>query len=160
MKIAKAETAILLARIQEHRDACSVLFQRLHALGGDHAKALPQTVAGGARGDQRVSKRLSEARPFATAEALGAVRRVFPDLDISDTELMDAISSEATSAGFEVDTPEPRSAARMKDALEKWDNEGGAIKNRAPVEAHGIRANDKDGKGRRAKAIKDRNELL
>lgn len=90
-----------------------------------------------------------EARPFATAEALGAVRRVFP-----------AISSEATSAGFEVDTPEPRSAARMKDALEKWDNEGGAIKNRAPVEAHGIRANDKDGKGRRAKAIKDRNELL
>lgn len=48
----------------------------------------------------------------------------------------------------------------MKDALEKWDNEGGAIKNRAPVEAHGIRANDKDGKGRRAKAIKDRNELL
>ncbi|MDX0649638.1 hypothetical protein GOD34_02490 [Sinorhizobium medicae] len=101
-----------------------------------------------------------EARPFATAEALGAVRRVFPDLDISDTELMDAISSEATSAGFEVDTPEPRSAARMKDALEKWDNEGGAIKNRAPVEAHGIRANDKDGKGRRGKAIKDRNELL
>ncbi|RVJ61622.1 hypothetical protein CN166_06095 [Sinorhizobium medicae] len=101
-----------------------------------------------------------EARPFATAEALGAVRRVFPDLDISDTELMDAISSEATSAGFEVDTPEPRSAARMKDALEKWDNEGGAIKNRAPVEAQGIRANDKDGKGRRAKAIKDRNELL
>jgi hypothetical protein len=32
-----------------------------------------------------------EARPFAISEALGAVRRVFPDLDISDADLVDAI---------------------------------------------------------------------
>lgn len=101
-----------------------------------------------------------EARPFATSEALGAVRRVFPDLDISDTDLMAAISSEATLAGFDVDTPDPKSTARMRDSLEKWDNERGATEKRARGETQGIRGNDTDGKGRRAKATKDRNELL
>lgn len=43
-----------------------------------------------------------EGRPVATSEALGAVRRVFPDLDISDSDLMDAITSEASTAGFDV----------------------------------------------------------
>ncbi|WFP95244.1 hypothetical protein P4B07_29835 (plasmid) [Ensifer adhaerens] len=59
-----------------------------------------------------------EARPFATSEALGAVRRIFPDLDISDTDLMDAITSEAFVAGFDVDTPNTASG--------EWDSEGGA----------------------------------
>nr|WP_245364261.1 hypothetical protein [Sinorhizobium americanum] len=66
-----------------------------------------------------------EARPLATSEALGAVRRLFPDLDISDTHLADAIISEASLAGFDVVTPDPKSAARMRDTLEEGDNEGG-----------------------------------
>lgn len=101
-----------------------------------------------------------EARPFATSEALGAVRRMFPDLDISDTDLMVAISSEAALAGFDVDTPEPKSALRMRDSLEEWDNEGGAVDKLPRGETQSRRGNDTDGKGRRAKATKDRNELL
>lgn len=96
-----------------------------------------------------------EARPFATSEALGAVRRVFPDLDISDTDLMDAIISEASLAGFDVDTPDTASAARMRDSLEEWENEGGAIDKPPRSETQGRR-----GRRRRAKATKDRNELL
>ena len=34
-----------------------------------------------------------EARPFAIPEALAAIRRIFPDLDISDADLVDAITS-------------------------------------------------------------------
>ncbi|RVG72145.1 hypothetical protein CN220_11525 [Sinorhizobium meliloti] len=103
---------------------------------------------------------LKEARPFATSEALGAVRRMFPDLDISDKDLMAAISSEAALAGFDVDTPEPKSAPRMRDSLDEWDNEGGAVDKLPRGETQGRRGNDTDGKGRRAKATKDRNELL
>ena len=101
-----------------------------------------------------------EARPLATSEALGAVRRAFPDLDISDPDLMDAIISEASMAGFDVDTPDPASAARMRDSLEEWDNEGGAVERPSRSETHGGSGNDSDGTRRRAKATKDRNELL
>ncbi|WP_244426595.1 hypothetical protein [Sinorhizobium sojae] len=101
-----------------------------------------------------------EARPLATSEALGAVRRIFPDLDISDGDLMNAIISEASLVGFDVGTPDPKSAARMRDALEEWDNEGGAIDEPPRSEAHASRGNDTDGTRRRAKATKDRNELL
>ena len=101
-----------------------------------------------------------EARPFATTEALGAVRRVFPDLDISDTDLMDAIISEASLAGFDVDIPDPQAAARMRDSLQEWDNEGGAIDKSPRGETQGRRGNDTNGTGGRAKATKDRNELL
>lgn len=69
-----------------------------------------------------------ETGPFAISEALGAVRRVFPDLDVSDSELVDAIASEASVAGFEIDYHsggEPK--AIMRKALDRWDNEGGAI---------------------------------
>jgi hypothetical protein len=68
----------------------------------------------------------TEARPFATAEVLEAIRNVFPGLDISDRDLEDAISSEASSAGFDIDFDSrdgPRNIKRK--ALERWDNEGG-----------------------------------
>ncbi len=54
-----------------------------------------------------------EARPFATSEALGACGECFLTW-ISQTDLMAAISSEAALAGFDVDTPEPMSAPRMR----------------------------------------------
>lgn len=44
-----------------------------------------------------------EARPFASAEALGAIRTMFPHLDISDADLEDAITSEAAEAGYDID---------------------------------------------------------
>lgn len=101
-----------------------------------------------------------EARPLATSEALGAVRRLFPDLDISDTHLVDAIISEASLAGFDVVTPDHKSAARMRDSLEEWDNEGGAVEKPARSETRDGSGNDSNGTRRRAKATKDRNELL
>lgn len=44
----------------------------------------------------------NEAKPFAGTEALGAIRTMFPELDISDAYLEDAISNEAAKAGFDV----------------------------------------------------------
>lgn len=78
----------------------------------------------------------NEARPFATSEALGAIRAIFPGLDISDAELEDAISSEAAVAGFDIDydAPDGRATVRRK-ALERWDNEGGAIGKAPRIEA-------------------------
>jgi hypothetical protein len=70
----------------------------------------------------------NEPEPFAVSEALGAIRRIFPDLDVSDDELLDAIASEASVAGFEIDydtEQEPKVIKRK--ALEQWDDEGGAI---------------------------------
>ncbi|MEP9373305.1 hypothetical protein [Mesorhizobium sp. KR1-2] len=37
--------------------------------------------------------------PFAVSKAIEAVRRVFPELELSDRDLADAISSEALTAG-------------------------------------------------------------
>jgi hypothetical protein len=72
--------------------------------------------------------REQEAKPFATPDALGAVRRVFPDLDISDSDLVDAITSEASIAGFDIeaDAGNPSKTSKQK-SLDRWDNEGGAI---------------------------------
>lgn len=43
-----------------------------------------------------------EAKPFAGTEASGALRTMFPALDITDPELEEAISREAADAGFDV----------------------------------------------------------
>ena len=72
----------------------------------------------------------SEAKPFAGTEALGAIRTMFPGLDISDADLDDAISSEAEKAGFDVGYDSPTGWARAKrKALQRWENEGGATGN-------------------------------
>jgi hypothetical protein len=68
-----------------------------------------------------------EAQPFASAEAIGAIRSIFPDMDISDASLLDALNGEATVAGFEIEyDPSSKSAVLKRKALERWDNEGGA----------------------------------
>jgi hypothetical protein len=104
----------------------------------------------------------NEARPFATTEALGAVRNIFPDLDISDSDLEDAISSEAAAAGFDIDYDSQQGRATVKrKALEHWDNEGGAIGAMPPrTEAQRRIDNDTAGPRRRHKATKDRNQLI
>jgi hypothetical protein len=102
-----------------------------------------------------------EARPFATSEALGAVRRVFPDLDISDSDLVDAITSEASTAGFDLEACAGDASKTLKQkSLERWDNEGGAIGRRPRTEAQRMIDNDTSGARRRTKETKDRNNLI
>jgi hypothetical protein len=65
---------------------------------------------------------------FAVSEALEAIRRVFPELDVSDDRLMNALTSEASVAGFDIDYDAEQQPKTLKRrALERWDNEGGAI---------------------------------
>ena len=104
-----------------------------------------------------------DAQPFAISDALNAVRRVFPDLEISDADLADAITSEALTAGLDIhyDIDPPRKAS----SLERWDNEGGAIGKKEPAqpardEAERRKINDTDGTRRRAKESEERNRLV
>ena len=61
------------------------------------------------------------------AEAVGALRAIFPDLEISDSDLEDALSSEAAVAGFEIEHDAYRRLAKVRrKALERRENEGGA----------------------------------
>ena len=69
------------------------------------------------------------------------------DRRISDTDLMDAIIIEASGAGFDVDIPDPASAARMRDSLEEWDNQGGAVEKPLCRETQGRSGDDADGGG-------------
>jgi hypothetical protein len=82
----------------------------------------------------------TEARPFATKEAMGAIRMIFPDLDVSDSELEGAISSEAAAAGFDI---EAGPATRKGQS---------ATKRRV--------ADDMDGTQRPIIATRDRNQLI
>lgn len=103
----------------------------------------------------------SEAKPFAGTEALGAIRTMFPGLDISDADLDDAISSEAEKAGFDVGYDSPTGSARAKGkALQRWENEGGATGNTSCTEAQRRINNDTAGTRRRAQATKDRHQLI
>ncbi|HEU5067440.1 MAG TPA: hypothetical protein VFT61_04560 [Sphingomicrobium sp.] len=64
---------------------------------------------------------------FDVSEALDAVRRVFPNLEISDGELVDAIASEASTAGFHIHyDADQNPKALERRALDRWDDEGGA----------------------------------
>lgn len=103
----------------------------------------------------------NEAKPFAGTDALGAIRTMFPELDISDADLEDAISGEAANAGFDVGY-EPRTGTAIvkAGAIERWENEGGATRKAPQTEAERRIDNDTDGTRRRAKAKKDQNELI
>jgi hypothetical protein len=102
-----------------------------------------------------------EARPFAASEALDAIRRIFPDLQISDVELLDALTSEASTAGFDIDYDVAvKSDTAKRKSLERWDNEGGAIGNPPRTETQRQIDNDTSGTRRRAKSTKDKNELI
>lgn len=87
-------------------------------------------------------------RPIGDANGGGHVGRVpADDRRISDTDLMDAIIIEASGAGFDVDIPDPASAARMRDSLEEWDNQGGAVEKPLRRETQGRSGDDADGGG-------------
>ena len=73
-----------------------------------------------------------EVQPFATAEALGAIRRIFPAVDVTDAALLDALKSEASTAGFEMEYDAEQARILLKrQRLEEWDNEGGASAGRS-----------------------------
>jgi hypothetical protein len=103
----------------------------------------------------------NEAKPFAGTEALGAIRTMFPELDITDADLEDAISNEAANAGFDVAyNPRTGSAKMKRNALQRWENEGGATKKAPRTEAQRRIDNDTNGTQRRATTTKDRNQLI
>lgn len=53
----------------------------------------------------------------------------------------------SAGAGFDVDIPDPASAARMRDSLEEWDNQGGAVEKPLRRETQGRSGDDADGGG-------------
>jgi hypothetical protein len=71
-----------------------------------------------------LNERPRSGEPFAMSDALDAVRRIFPALEISDSALADAITSEATTAGAAIDYDIDR--RRNAHSIDRWDNEGGA----------------------------------
>lgn len=79
---------------------------------------------------------------FEVSKALDAVRRVFPDLDISDADLADAIASEALTAGLDM----------------HYDTDGPVQPQ--PDEAERKRNNDTVGKRRRARETEARHRLV
>ncbi len=100
-------------------------------------------------------------KPFAESEALGAIRQTFPDLDISDSDLMDAITSEASTAGFDIKFGDAKTSEPLnRKSLERWDNEGGAVSKAPQRETQRQLSNDTSGAKRRAEATKDRNDLI
>ena len=101
-----------------------------------------------------------EAQPIALLEALAAIRRIFPDLEISDNDLVDAITSEASAAGLDIDSTIPVTSEKLtRESLGQWDDEGGAI-GKPRTEAQRRINDDTSSSRRRAKATKDRNELI
>lgn len=106
----------------------------------------------------------NEARPFATKEALEAVRNIFPDLDINDSDLIDGLISEASVAGFDVGlAEETRNHRRL--SVDTWEDEGGAVhrKHEGRQQLRQTRRNvlnDTAGTRRRARETKERNRLL
>lgn len=106
----------------------------------------------------------NEARPFATDEALEAIRNIYPDLAIDDADLIDGLISEASVAGFDVGlAEETRNHRRL--SLDTWDDEGGAVhrKHESRQQLRQTRRNvlnDTAGTKRRAREIKERNRLL
>ena len=108
-----------------------------------------------------LDKAQGSSEPLAMSEALDAIRRIFPDLEVSDSDLIDAITSEAVASNvrLHIDVPRPDSSG----ALERWDNEGGAIKKRLTGperrEARRRAVNDTDGTRRRAKETQERHRL-
>lgn len=69
-----------------------------------------------------------EARPPKTAGVAGSLRRAFPELDISDADLADAIIREVARAFVSNADAEVFSAMVPEmSSLETWENEGGAI---------------------------------
>lgn len=65
--------------------------------------------------------------PFAISEAMEAVRRIYPLLDVSDNELTDAIAGEAVAARLNIHFDGPGKFSALP-ATERWENEGGAIR--------------------------------
>lgn len=79
---------------------------------------------------------------FEVSKALDAVRRVFPDLDISDADLADAIASEALTAGLDIHYDTDNPVQPQRDETERKRN------------------NETVGKRRRAKETEARHRLV
>jgi hypothetical protein len=102
----------------------------------------------------------NETRPFAMREAMGAIRALFPDLDISDAALEDALSSAAAAAGFDITYSHDGPAKVKRTELERWDNEGGAVGKVPRAEAQRRIDNDTKRRRRRDRDTAERHRLI
>lgn len=90
-----------------------------------------------------------EARPFDTTQALKAIRRIFPGLDIADSALLGVLNGEAFSSGFQTHL---RTAG--------GGNQNETLQSPKLVETQRSVDSDKSGARRRSKETKSRNYLL
>lgn len=68
-----------------------------------------------------------EAHPPETVGVVGSLRRAFPELDISDADLADALIREVSWAFISnADAESFALAALERHGLDAWENEGGA----------------------------------
>lgn len=79
-----------------------------------------------------------EARPIASSEAVGAIRQIFPGLELTDHDLLQAFVDQASAAGFSV----------------------GITDNALHVDSQKRIDTDTDGTRRRQGETKERNRLL
>lgn len=93
-----------------------------------------------------------DPRPFAISDALRAVRRVFPDLNVSDADLADAVASEASTAGLRIHYDIDQS--RDTSSQEGGGNEAGP--GEQGNEAARRKSTDTDGAARSARAKRNR----
>jgi hypothetical protein len=91
-----------------------------------------------------------DAKPFALSDGLAAIRQIFPDMEISDSDLADAVTSEALTAGVEIEFDEIKTAREMRETSDQARKDA----------AQRVKTNDIVGTIRRDKATKERHRLL
>jgi hypothetical protein len=91
-----------------------------------------------------------DPQPFVLSDALAAIRQIFPELEISDSDLADAITSEALTAGVAIEFDELKTASERKKKSDQARTDA--------VEQ--IRRNDTNGSRRRANETKERHRLV
>ena len=124
------------------------------ASGSNAVAAMPEGSGFGSDGSDPCREEVRSSSPLAIPQNLAISR-------VDDTEIIEALTNEvrATGARLEFDIGEPATSA----ALERWDNEGGAIKQRLPGserdEGCGSNLND-TGEARRRAKEEERNRLV
>ena len=78
-----------------------------------------------------------EARPIASSQVVGAIRRIFPGIDLPNKDLLQTFMIQASAAGFDVAFAD----ASRDEAQRRIDN-------------------DTDGTRRRASELKERHRLM
>lgn len=105
---------------------------------------------------------LARHEPLAVSRAIDAIRRDHRSLELSDSDLINIIVHHAAAANITIE--DDVQETNRPGALERWDNEGGAIKKKLTEpernEAQRRVRNDTDGTQRRERETSERNRLI